>query len=122
MAQLPPKFASFPEHLRRLILNTEEVTILVDIHSALARKETRTSQWAVLHKSAVILLVACWEAFIEDLAQAAFEAMLDGASSPSIFPNAVLAKAADTLVGAEDRRAVWALAGDGWQSVLRAHR
>ena len=43
----------------------------------------------VLHKSAIVLLVACWEAFIEDLAAATLSWMILHSKSHSTFPPVV---------------------------------
>ena len=67
------------------------------------------------------MLVACWEAFIEDLASAAFDVMLAHATLPTAFPADVLTRASSDLKNSQDNREVWKLAGDGWKAVLQAH-
>jgi hypothetical protein len=76
----------------------------------------------VLNKSGIVLLVACWEAFVEDLGASAFDHMLANATSHTTFPDCVLAKATHDLREAQDAREIWKLAGDGWKTVLKAHR
>jgi hypothetical protein len=76
----------------------------------------------VLNKSAIVLLVACWESFIEDLAETAFSILLSRAKKHDFFATRVLADAAEPLKESRDDRAVWKLAGDGWKSVLKEHR
>ena len=76
----------------------------------------------VLNKSAVVLLVACWEAYIEDLATTAFEYMLTQVTDANAIPARVLVSAVEGLKNSQDARAVWALAGDGWRAVLQAHK
>jgi hypothetical protein len=50
--------------------NVAETERLIDIHSALTGKERGyRHNVEVLNKSGIVLLVACWEAFIEDLAE-----------------------------------------------------
>jgi hypothetical protein len=76
----------------------------------------------VLNKSAVVLLAACWEAYVKDLATAAFDAMLGRAATPQSFPRTVLALASKVLKESKDEASVWALAQDGWKQVLSDHR
>jgi hypothetical protein len=95
---------------------------LTDIHTAVAGSGPgHKHDVEVLNKSAVVLLVACWEAFVEDLAVEAFETLLADASRPSMFPHKVLVLASKDLREHSDERKVWALAGDGWKTVLRTH-
>jgi hypothetical protein len=111
------------DHIQGLEQNIKAVKRLVEIHEQLAGK-TRGRKYnvEVLHKSGIVLLVACWEAFIEDLAAAAFDTMLANASSHSTFPAHVLALASKPLRTAHDIRDVWRLAGDGWRIVLQDHK
>jgi hypothetical protein len=68
----------------------------------------------VLHKSAIVLLVACWEAFIEDMVEATLEWMIVHAKEYKVFPAVVLDRIASTHQGTK----AWLLAGDGWKQVL----
>jgi hypothetical protein len=113
----------WPDHVSNLISNTSEVQKLIRIHQAITGGQRgRPPDLEALHKSGVVLLVACWEAYIEDLAANAFCVLLDNAASPDVFPTRVLTLASRSLRGDDDERKVWELAGDGWRSVLEAHR
>lgn len=106
-----------------LLANTAEVTDLVLIHEFLTGdKPGRRRRVEVLNKSGIVLLVACWEAFVEDLAGNAFDALLAGATAPTVFPQSVLTLAAAALRDDKDPRALWRLAGPGWRTVLSDHR
>src|SRR3990172_7240471 len=112
-----------PLHVRNFLSNISEIRRLVEIHDTIAGTGMgHKAGVEVLNKSAVVLLVACWEAFIEDLAAAAFDAMIANATSPSQFPNSVLTLASQSLRESPDARDVWQLAGDGWRSVLLRHK
>jgi hypothetical protein len=119
---------SRPEALASFIANISEVRRLYGIVRALsggkrgARAEETEAPKRIFNKSALVLLVACWEAFVEDVALAAFESMLRSAKGPSAYPKKVLAIAAKPLRDSPDERKVWELAGEGWRDVLRAHR
>lgn len=113
----------WPSHVTNLISNTRDVIRLVNLHGALAgRKRGRPRNFEVLHKGAIVLLIACWEAFIEDLATNGFEALLEGAESASDLPVKVRTLASKSLREDPDERTVWKLAGDGWRTVLVDHR
>lgn len=76
----------------------------------------------ILNKSGIVLLVATWEAYVEDLATAAFDALFAAATTHDVFPAKVLTLAARELRSAADERRLWELAGTGWQAVLLRHR
>ncbi len=114
---------AYPDHVRRLVANLREVRRLTAIHTTVAGSGPgHKHDVEVLNKSAVVLLVACWEAFVEDLATVAFNELLAAATTPSIFPARVLALASKPLREDADERRVWELAGDGWKQVLVVHR
>jgi hypothetical protein len=114
--------ASF-QHILNLNDNVLEVLRLVEIHEALTGKgRGRRRRVEVLNKSGIVLLVACWEAFVEDLASAAFDFLFQKAADHSVFPAKVLARASKDIRTSSDARRVWELAGTGWQQVLQQHR
>ena len=103
--------------------NLREIERLMGIHRELTGNRVGyRSNVEVLNKSSIVLLVACWEAFVEDLASGAFEFMLSHASEHSAFPAKVLALASKGLRESKDERAVWAIAGEGWRNVLSDHK
>jgi hypothetical protein len=115
--------AKRPLYLSTFASNIAEVRRLVAIHERLTGKGPgRRVDVETLNKSGIVLLVACWEAFVEDLADAAFEFLLTNASEHSVFPASVLAGASEPLRIDKDARAVWQLAGSGWKSVLASHK
>jgi hypothetical protein len=115
--------ASLPSHIVKLRSNRAEVVRLINLqrHTP-SRGHARRSEVQILNKSAVVLLVACWEAYIEDLATAAFDHLMHHATSPSMFPSRVLSRASKSLRENRDETKVWALAGVGWRDVLSRHR
>jgi hypothetical protein len=114
-----------PPHVANLIDNHIEVVRLSEIHAEVSGTGPgRRAKYdvEVLNKSGVVLLVATWEAYVEDLATAAFDSLFAAANVHTVFPAKVLALAARELRTAADERRVWELAGSGWQAVLRRHR
>lgn len=103
-------------HVVQLLDNLAEVQLLLQIHHAIAgSKPGRKRDVEVLNKSAIVLVVACWEAYVEDLATNALTFMMDQAASHTIFPKPVLERVASKHSGPN----AWALAGDGWKAALR---
>jgi hypothetical protein len=110
----PQKFGV--AHMDNLTSNVVEVDHLLSLHPALSsRKPGRKHNVEVINKSCVVLLCACWEAYVEDLAVAALEEMINVGGSHSIFPPKVLERVASTVQGPK----AWDLAGDGWRQVMK---
>ncbi len=79
------------DHMETLIANVGEVRRLLGIHERLTAKKVRRREGVeVLNKSGIVLLVACWEAFVEDLAVPSFEALVAQARSQVSSPRACL--------------------------------
>lgn len=111
------------DHINRLESNVADVKRLLSIHEGLGGNAPgRRFDLEVLNKSAVVLLVACWEAYVEDLATSAFDVLLQNSQDPSDFPSTVLTLASRPLRDDNDERRVWELAGSGWRQVLTAHK
>ena len=107
---------TFPPHLRQFFDNVKEVLLLLNIHRTIAGKSPgRKTNVEILNKSAVVLIVACWEAFVEDLASAALDSMISEATTHTIFPKAVLERVGSKYSGLN----AWSLANDGWRRALR---
>ena len=106
-----------------LFKNLDEVHRLLQIHTEMTGKGPGYKHnVGVLNKSAIVLLVACWESFVEDLAETAFSILLTRAKKHDTFEMGVLTEAAKPLKDSPDSREVWKLAGDGWKSVLKEHK
>lgn len=111
------------KHLDTLLSNLAEVRRLMEIHATIAGPSVGAKHKVeVLNKSSIVLLVACWEAFVEDLAEVSFRLQLRRAKSPDVFPSKVLTLASKKLREDNDERRVWNLAGDGWKTVLRDYQ
>lgn len=103
--------------------NLEEVVRLVEIHEELSGTgRGYKHRVEVLNKSAIVLLVACWESFVEDLAESAFSIILSRATDPMVFPNNVLAMVAKSLRENKNDTFIWKLAGDGWKSIMKSYK
>lgn len=111
-----PTHRPFPPHVQQLLENVEEVRQLLEIHATLGGdRPGRRTNVEVLNKSAVVLTVACWEAYVEDLAATALHFMITEATSHKVFPKPVLERVGSKYSGSN----AWSLAGDGWKKALR---
>lgn len=109
-------------HVQGLKKNLEEVNRLLSIHSDISGSGPgRKRDVQVINKSALIMLLACWEAYIEDAAENFFNFALENAKEPSVFPEHVLAIAAKEIKNGNTSR-LWALSGDGWKDELKTHK
>ncbi len=107
----------------RLDQNATDVLVLWHIHADATRSgKSKNSRTDVLNRATIIFISACWESYIEDVAVEGFDFLLENAASPDSFPAKVRTLASKELREAKDERRVWALAGAGWQQVLRSHR
>jgi hypothetical protein len=104
-----------PVHLKELLDNMEEVLQLLKIHGEFAGiGPGRKHDVEVLNKSAIVLLVACWEAYVEDLVKSTLEFLIDKAADHAVFPKNVLERVASKNSGINS----WNLAGAGWKKAL----
>lgn len=102
-------------HLKELLSNVVETASLLDIHAEISGKGAgRRHGVEVLNKSAIVLVVACWEAYVEDLAKSSLQFMIAEASDHRVFPKLVLERVASKNSGVNS----WNLAGDGWKQAL----
>ncbi len=110
-------------HVRDLVDNLKEVETLLRIHEKISgKKPGNRASVNVLNKSGIVLLVACWEAFVEDLAEASFNHLLKKAATHDVFTEKVRALASEYLLSSLDKRKIWDLAGEGWKKVLTEHK
>jgi hypothetical protein len=88
----------------------------------ISSRQTRRMDAEVISRSALVFLVATWESFIQTVAKRAFEATLEHATSPQVFPDKVLVLASRKLREDKDERSVWELADSRWKKVLEGHQ
>jgi len=74
----------------------------------------------VLNKSAILLLVATWEAYVEDLAILACRFIVEHALSANEVPERALVQTSRRLENDKNDNSIWRLSGDGWKNELLA--
>ena len=105
-------------HLDILNDNLRAVFRLQTIHSDITKSGPgRKHDVQILHKSAIVLLVACWEAYVEDQATATLEHMISVAKDHKLCPKEVLERVASNHSGLK----AWDLAGSGWKRALHGN-
>lgn len=97
--------------------NIQDVRRLMKIASE--RKAYNDKQ--VLRHAAIVLFTACWETFIEDLAQSAFEFLCKRAKRPKMLPNTLKSHISDNLKKEKNPLIMWELAGSGWKKFIKKH-
>lgn len=103
--------------------NRKDILQLYRIHRIIGGEDRgRRLGLEVLNRSATVLITACWEAFIEDLATEAYDFLLKHSTDYNQIPSRVRVEASKSLKQSNDEREVWQLAGNGWKDVLVAHR
>jgi len=103
--------------------NTGEVRGLVELHEEkTGKKSGRRYGVAVLNKSGIVLLTACWEAFVEDTASTAFEFLIANSSDPHKLPPNVRRRIATWVRDDKNELRPWDLSGDGWRGVLSDYK
>ncbi|MFC1637091.1 HEPN domain-containing protein [Planctomycetota bacterium] len=97
--------------------NMEDVGRLLEIHVVLTGTSPgRRYKVAVLNKSGVVLITACWEAFIEDTVITAFDFIKDNISSHKKLPRELRKIVANHLKKDDKHELnVWNLAGEKWK-------
>lgn len=71
-----------------------------------------------VHKAAIVLVTAFWEAYCEDIAAEGLEHLIMNVSDFEDLPKRLRQDLARDLKEDKNELAVWNLAGDGWRSAL----
>ena len=110
-----------PPHIDSLKTNFEEIDRILEIHEEISGSGPGYKHNVqVLNKSAIVLLLACWEAYIEDIVENSFKFMLSKSKQPHVFPDHVLAIAAKEIKKTSGD--IWDLANMGWKNVMELHK
>jgi hypothetical protein len=110
----------------------KEVALLLAFHAELHESRSKSdaaapgrrgSELEVLHKSSVVLLTACWEAFVENILTEALEMIARDLKDPSQLHNDLLrsvaiAKGTKLSVSSKNELYPWFFVGEGWRELL----
>jgi hypothetical protein len=99
--------------------NCGDINRLLEIHTEIAGDTPgRKYGVAVLNKSAVVLICAFWEAYVEDLVAEALDSIIGNTTDFSKLPTDLRKIVAKTVKQDPHELSPWNLAGDGWKVVL----
>ncbi len=112
-----------PKHVQSFHDNLAEVDLLMDIHIKIAGPTRgRKANLETLNKSAIVLLTACWESFIEDLLSASFDYLMSKSTSYKTIPSNVLKNIANQLKNDKHELKIWELSDTGWKKILLEYK
>jgi|SRR5271165_869487 len=101
------------------VKNCEDIDELQQVFADVtAASPGRRRRLGAIHKSAVVLLTAFWEAFCEDIAAEALQHLVTYTPDAQALPLELRKQVAKDLADDKNTLAAWKLAGDGWRSVL----
>ena len=101
------------------VKNCEDINELQQIFADVTEASPgRRRRLGAVHKPAIVLLTAFWEAFCEDIAAEALQHLVTRAPDAQALPLELRKQVAKDLAGGKNTLAAWKLAGDGWRSVL----
>jgi hypothetical protein len=97
-----------------------DVDRLMEIHTELGGPDRGyRAGLEPLNRSAVVLLTAVWEGFVEDAAAQALERLVGAAKTPDKLPLLLRTTVAKEIKDDPHNLASWKLAGNRWQPYLR---
>lgn len=76
----------------------------------------------IINKSAIVLLCACWEAYIEDTVLQSFDFLMENILSPTYLPKHLKQIIARSLRQDKNELKIWDMADDGWRNLLAKHK
>lgn len=103
------------------IQNGKQVLELLALHREKNADKKTHHAHEILTKSCVVLLVACWEAFVEDAAEKSVQFLVEKLDVPSNLPKVLLRHIALELKSDSNDLKVWELSGDGWKAAVSGH-
>lgn len=97
-----------------------DIDRLFEIHTEISGDAPgrRWQELESLHKAAMVLLTAFWEAFCEDLAAEGLAHLVVNAHEASALPTDLRRLVAKELMKDDHELAIWRVADDGWREVL----
>lgn len=102
--------------------NQADVNRLLEIHTQLAGDVPgRKYRVEVLNKSAIVLICAYWEAYIEDVVSEALDFLVANAPDVTKLPVELRKFIASEIKKDPHDLSPWKMAGTGWQSVVRTN-
>lgn len=106
--------------------NLVDIERLIDFHQVAEHLDKEVSPDSpppvgkdVVLRSAIVLLVTYWEAYLEDITTEAITLIVDKVSDPTKLPKDLKKSIIKELAKDPNELASWQLAGDGWRKLLQ---
>jgi len=74
----------------------------------------------VVLRSAIVLLVTYWEAYLEDIVTEAIEHIVEHVKDPIKIPKELKKTVIRELIAEKNELALWKLTGDGWRDCIKS--
>ena len=102
-------------------LHSKDIERLLAIHKELVGEGPgRKYDVSVLHKAAIVLITAFWEAFCEDLASEALAHIVNNSATADALPEKLRKDIAKELKNSQHDLAMWGLADGSWRALVTA--
>jgi hypothetical protein len=95
----------------------QDVTRLEEAHQELNPGGQGRRALGHITRSALVMLCAAWELYIEDLIQEVVEIICENSESPDNLPADIKKKIVQAIKSEKDELAVLKLSGDGWKAI-----
>ena len=114
------------EAKRNFEQSKREIQDLLKIHAKMEGEQSgqagrRPDRLQVLHRAAIIMITACWEAYLEILFREAFKYLLDHSNNPQEMPSVMIKYACNKIKENKDTSFVWKFAGNNWKDMLKQY-
>jgi hypothetical protein len=105
--------------------NAEDLDQLFDLYAAMvtlykSEGDPIPEGMEVLFRSAVVLMVSHWEAYIEDITSEAISHIVTKTKDSTLLPKELKKQVASELKNAINETEVWKIADDGWRPYIKA--
>ena len=104
--------------------NADDIDHLIDLYQTMVSLsehdgEELSEGFEVLFRSAVVLMVSHWEAYVEDICGEALDHLVSHVDDPGKLPRELKKQVAKEIKSLQDESAIWQLANQGWKKYVR---
>ena len=109
---------------KRLDENANDIDSLVNLYKVTAdlylnSKIELPEKWDVLFRSAIVLMVSHWEAYVEDICEEALDHIVTNISDHQKLPKELKKQVAKEIKNSLNENEAWELADHGWKNYVR---
>lgn len=103
--------------LQQFYWNLQDVTRLEEAHQELNPDGQGRRALGHITRSALVMLCAAWELYIEDLIQESARIICENSDSPDNLPVEIKKKIVQAIKSEKDELSILKLSGDGWKNI-----